>query len=61
MACGEARGLVAFPAGIRDGAGEEHPVTEDDLGVGWGPRVTTGHSLGGMKEREEKKIKKRVI
>lgn len=41
---GKARGLVALPARVRDRAGEEHPVAEDDPGEGRGPRVTTGHS-----------------
>jgi len=47
MASGEARGLVALPAGIRHRVGEQHPVAEDDLGVGWRSRVSTGYSWEG--------------
>lgn len=51
VACGKSRGLVAFPAGVCDRTGEEHPVTEDDLGEGWRAWVTTGHSC--VKEESE--------
>lgn len=45
----EARGLVAFPAGIDDRAGEEDPITAKDHPVGRGARVSTGH---GCQEAE---------
>lgn len=47
MASGEARGLVALPAGIRHRVGKQHPVAEDDLGVGWRSRISTGYSWEG--------------
>lgn len=44
VTCSEAGGLVALPAGVRHGAGKQHAVAEDDLGVGRRSRVSTGYS-----------------
>lgn len=40
----EPRGLVAFPAGIDDRAGEEDSIAAKDHAIGRGARVSTGHS-----------------
>lgn len=37
----QARGVVAFPALVDDGAGEAQAVTERDSGVAWSPGVPT--------------------
>lgn len=39
----EPRGLVAFPAGIDDRAGEEDPITAEDHPIGRGAWVSAGH------------------
>ena len=35
----QARGVVAFPAFIDDGAGEAQAITEHDSGIAWSTRV----------------------
>ena len=37
----QARGVVAFPALVDDGAGEAQAVTERDSGIAWSPGVPT--------------------
>lgn len=55
MASGEARGLVPLPAGVRHRARKQHPVAENDPGVGRCSRISTGYSWEGNQRPTEVK------